>query len=142
MPSPKKPLKRDLLKNELAHFLDVDVEDIIERQEAASLLGYKNEKSISNNPSSKRVANEKMSFPCFYLGELGRNGIALYSRREVLRWRDDPAYRRASDKLGAAGRPLPWPERKVEGATGKGRLSKPLREYYAAHLRIAETLDP
>jgi hypothetical protein len=69
MPSPRKPLKRDLLKGELAAKLRVDVSEILERAEAAAFLGYKHKKSMSNR---------KALLPCFYMGDLGRNGLALY----------------------------------------------------------------
>lgn len=104
MPSPKKPLKRDLLKQELADKLQVDVSDILERPEAATILGYRNPKTLSN---------QKHTAPCYYLGDLGKEGMALYSRPDLIRWRDDPEYKRAMDKLGSAGRPLPWPDTEV-----------------------------
>lgn len=100
MPSPRKPLKRDLLKGELAANLRVDVSEILERAEAAAFLGYKHKKSMSNR---------KALLPCFYMGDLGRNGLALYVKSDLVEWRDDPARRREMDKLGKAGRPLLWP---------------------------------
>lgn len=107
MPSPKKPLKRDLLKQELADKLRVDVADILERDEAAEALGYKNEKTLSN---------QKESAPCFYRADLGTHGLALYLRGDLIKWRDDPDYRREMDKLGKEGRPYPWPETQIAAA--------------------------
>lgn len=107
MPSPKKPLKRDLLKQELADKLRVDVADILERGAAATVLG-KNEKSLSNQKGTWP--------PCFYLAVIGRNGLSLYSRHDLIRWRDDPDYRREMDKLGKDGRPYPWPETQIAAA--------------------------
>lgn len=130
MPSPKKPLKRELLKQELADRIQVDVSEILERREAAKFLDYKNEKTLSN---------QKTTAPCFYLGDLGKEGIALYSRPDLIKWRYDPEYRREMDRLGAAGRPLPWPEKQT-------MTDEDFRKMYRAagysEEVIAKMLDP
>lgn len=73
MPRKARPKKIVLLKIELAERLGIPLEEIIGRDEAAVLLGT-HPKSMSNNPEM---------FPAFYLGDLGRNGVALYTRRSV-----------------------------------------------------------
>ena len=85
MPRAKVPLKRDLLKQELANALGLDVADILTRPEVVrdwgDQLGYTNEKSLSNA--------EDVLVPCFYRAPLGRNGWALYSRHDLWVWVHD-----------------------------------------------------
>jgi hypothetical protein len=103
MPPAKIPLKSDLLKAELAERLGVPVEDILNREEAAALLG--------RHP--KTLSNEGLKAPCFYKGRLGRNGLALYVREQLTQWRADPVkWLEAHRELYASenqGHPLPWP---------------------------------
>ena len=99
MPRAKTPLKSDLLRMELADRLAVPVADILTRDQAAKLLG--------KHP--KTLSNDGLKAPCFYKGDLGRNGVALYVREQLSQWRDDPVKRREMDKLGKGGRPLAWP---------------------------------
>jgi hypothetical protein len=105
MPRAKAPLKRNLLKQELADMLGVDVADILTRPQVVSELGeelgYTNEKSLSNA--------DDLLVPCFYLAPLGRNGWALYSRRDLWFWVHDKAVRQTMENLGGKGRPYPWP---------------------------------
>lgn len=105
MPRAKAPLKRDLLKQDLADTLGVNAADILTRAEVirdwSEELGYTNEKSLSNA--------DDLLVPCFYLAPLGRNGWALYSRQDLWLWVHDKAARQAMEKLGKNGRPYPWP---------------------------------
>jgi hypothetical protein len=114
LPSPKRPTKRDLLKRELADKFNVPLTDVLERPEAAALLGLKNRKSVSNR---------KELHPPFYKGDLGRNGIALYLRSDLVRWQSDHEYRRAIEREGRAGRPLSWPEKPVENPELQAKLA-------------------
>lgn len=104
MPRAKAPLKRDLLKQELADALGVNAADILTRPEVVSQfgeeLGYTNEKSLSNAGNAA---------PCFYLGPLGRNGWALYSRRDLWLWLHDSTARKEMENLLEKGRPYLWP---------------------------------
>ena len=104
MPRAKMPLKRDLLKQELADAIGENVADILTRPEVArdwgDELNYRNEKSLSNAGNAA---------PCFYLAPLGRNGWALYSRRDLRLWVHDPNARWTMENLKEKGRPYPWP---------------------------------
>lgn len=108
MPRAKAPLKRELLRAELAERLGLDVADILTRPEVIAeygqKLGYTNEKSLSNAGNSA---------PCFYKAEFGRHGLALYSRPELRDWLDGGDARRKMEILVEAGRPHPWPQAHV-----------------------------
>ena len=105
MPRAKTAPRRDVLKQDLADALGVNVADILTRAEVVSQwgkeLGYTNEKSLSNA--------DDLLVPCFYLAPLGRNGWALYSRHDLWLWVHDKAAQQAMEKLGKKGRPHPWP---------------------------------
>ncbi len=79
MPRAKAPLKRDLLKVELAERLGVPLDEVLTRDEAARLLDV-HPKTLSNNP---------ITAPLFYKGQHGNEGLALYTLSDLRMWRDD-----------------------------------------------------
>ena len=98
MPRAKAPLKRDLLKAELARLLGLPVADVFTREEAGAFLG--------RHP--KTFSNDDGAAPFFYKADLGRNGLAFYTLNDLKLWRDDKA---AFGKLRMATttNERPWP---------------------------------
>lgn len=81
MPRAKAPLKRDLLKVELAERLGVPLDEVLTRDEAARVLDL-HPKTLSNNPDTA---------PLFYKGRHGNEGLALYTLSDLRMWRDEAA---------------------------------------------------
>ena len=81
MPRATTPLKRDLLKAELAERLGLPLHEVFNRDEAARVLGL-HPKTLSNNSATA---------PLFYKAPLGEKGFALYSLSDLRMWRDEKA---------------------------------------------------
>lgn len=118
MPRATAPLKRDLLKAELARLLGLPVADVFTREEAGAFLG--------RHP--KTFSNDDGAAPFFYKADLGRNGLALYTLSDLKLWRDDKA---AFGKLRMAAKTneRPWPSLPT-GALAPPAPAKPDREVF------------
>lgn len=98
MPRAKTPLKRDLLKAELADRLGLPLYEVFTRDEAARILGL-HPKTLSNNSATA---------PLFYKAPLGNNGLALYSLSDLRMWRDEKT-RWAGLREAMKTSQRPWP---------------------------------
>lgn len=86
-------------KRELATRLSVPLSEILDRHEAAQVLGL-HPKTLTNLAVALR--------PRFFKAPLGRNGYALYCREELEHYRLRPDEWAKAQRAVAAG-PLPWP---------------------------------
>jgi len=124
MPRAKTPLKRDLLRTELAERLGLPLTDIMDRKEAGRFLD-RHEKTFSNDAATA---------PFFYKADFGRNGLTLYTRDDLRLWRDDePAFGRLRKEMGTNQRP--WPH---SSGTARTAPIKSDTEVLLDNLKVAD----
>jgi len=96
----------ELLKRELATNLGLALRDVLTRKELAAELGC----------HLKSLSNAGASAPAFYLGALGRNGVALYIRRDIREW--------SARKVGRREGRQAWPPEMTTAAAKRAILEK------------------